>query len=175
MKTDAATIFEDSLDWLQGHYTDFCFYQERDIVWTLQKQLNCLIKERNLPLKVFNDYGIIADGKKYLVDLAIIGEGEEVQLAAEFKYEPSHKRRDIPPSKFPVVFWDEEGVKGDIARIAHLVESETIPIGRTVFIDEGGHFRDREPPAGSKWIDWELSIGGGRRVSVLRSERSVAT
>jgi hypothetical protein len=48
-----------------------------------------------------------------------------VFVAAEFKYEPSHRRAEflaLPTDKFPVVFWGNEGVAKDITRIREYVE-----------------------------------------------------
>lgn len=41
-------------------------------------------------------------------------ENDIAEVAAEFKYEPSHRRNDILRSKFPVVFWNDDGVGKDI-------------------------------------------------------------
>jgi len=37
-------------------------------------------------------------------DLALVSPDGPVVVAAEFKYEPSHRRADILRTKFPVVF-----------------------------------------------------------------------
>ncbi|MFC1938000.1 hypothetical protein ACFLWY_05550, partial [Chloroflexota bacterium] len=39
-----------------------------------------------------------------------------------------------------------------------------------LFIDEGSHFKRREPPPGSLWEDWDISVISPHHVSVLWSK-----
>lgn len=86
---------------------------------------------------------------------------------AEFKYEPSHERSDIWSSKFPVVFWGCEGVEGDIQRIQRFVSEGAMRVAYSLSIDEGRYFRHRDPPQGSKWIDWDTTVVPPHHVSLL--------
>ena len=148
-------MFEASLDWLRNTYHQHHFFVERDVVWTIQKRLLWQIQSKNLPLTVFNDYGILPGKRRSLsTDLVILDRSGSVQLAAEFKYEPSHARVDIPSSKFPVVFWGKDGVEKDIGRIRDFVSQEKAKHAYSVFIDEGGYFRKRNAHMGSRWIAW---------------------
>lgn len=161
---NSAEIFKSSLRWLQDSYFDHKFYTERDIVWTIQKHISDEIKRAGLPYRVFNDHTIF---RKTRTDLAILDEKNSVEIAAEFKYEPSHTRRadrggDIWQTKFDVVFWSGEGsVEKDVQRVKEYVARGLVKEAFAVFLDEGGHFRHRTPHPGSKWIDW------GQGVSVL--------
>ena len=133
-------------------------FAERDIVWTLQLRISQEIERAGLPYRVFNDQTVFGRTR---ADLAIL-EGESIEVAAEFKYEPSHTRRadrggDILLSKLDpsVVFWTGVGsMKKDVQRVREYVERWNVKKAFSVFIDEGGHFRHRDPHPGSEWIDW---------------------
>jgi len=89
-KTNA--LLEESFDWLKQNYSRFRFFVERDLVWTVQMHLLDSIQERGLPYKVFNDYPMLSGKHRARSsDLAILNSLDEVEVAAEFKYEPSHK------------------------------------------------------------------------------------
>jgi hypothetical protein len=146
-------IFEGSLGWLKETYRQHAFFVERDVVWTIQLALNREIERRGLPFRVFNDYAIVKGpgGRRGLcADLAILNEGG-VELAAEFKYEPDHRRRDVLQQKLPVLGWLD--MQKDILRVRTFVETGVVRFGYTVFVDEGGFFRHREAHSGSSWID----------------------
>ncbi len=165
---NSAETFKSSLRWLEHSYTDYTFYTERDVVWTVQKHISEEIGKAGLRCRVFNDHTIF---KGTRADLVILGEGDFVEIAVEFKYEPSHARRadrggDIWPSKLDpsVVFWTGEGsVQKDVDRVQEYVKRLLAKEAFSIFIDEGGRFRSRSPHKGSEWIDW------GRGVSVLWS------
>ena len=156
-------IFKSALRWLQDNYTDYRFYTERDLVWTIQGHIAEEIRQAGLPYRVFNDHTVF---KGTRADLAILDEGGFIELAAEFKYEPSHARRadrggDIWPSKLDpsVVFWSGDGsVEKDVQRIREYVERGLAKEAFSVFVDEGGHFRHRNPHPGSQWVDWDQGV-----------------
>lgn len=155
-------LFESALRWLQGQYTVYRFFTERDVVWTVQLRISEEIARMGLPYRVFNDHTISGRTR---TDLAIISDGS-IQLAAEFKYEPSHQRRadyggDIWPSKLDpsVVSWTGEGsVEKDVYRAREYVEERNVRVAYSVFIDEGGRFRHRQPHPESEWIDWGQGV-----------------
>lgn len=163
---EATELFDVTLRWLQSRYSDFRFFSERDIVWTVQLRLLATVEESGLPYRVFNDHTI---RRRIRADLVIL-DGDSVEVAAEFKYEPSHGRDvdlggDIWSSKFPVVLWTGEGsVEKDVQRVRDYVRCGNAKAAYSVFIDEGGNFRQRKPHPGSKWMDW------GRGVWVLTSQ-----
>ena len=175
---EATELFKDAIAWLRKHYADYRFYYERDIVWTVQTQISRKIAQEGLPYRVFNDFPIMPGNRRAVTaDLAIVAFDHSVEVAAEFKYEPSHNRRadrggDIWPSKLnpSVVLWNGEGsVEKDIQRVQDFVKQGKSNMAYSVFIDEGGHFRDRKAPQGSKWLDWGQGrwvlgsrVGGGR-------------
>jgi len=68
-----------------------------------------------LAYRIFHNFPVIP-GKT--TDLAILRQDNSIEVAAEFKYEPSHGRKfmDIWTTKLPVVFWDD-GVGKDMERI----------------------------------------------------------
>ena len=160
-------IFEETIEWLRTNYPTFNFFVERDIVWTIQRRLTEAINVKNLPYRVFHDYPILQGKKRAICDLVILDKAGKVMLAAEFKYEPSHKREDIWHTKFPVVFWGKEGVAKDIERIQNYVVKCLAEVGYFVFIDEGSSFRHRAPHEGSHWIDWGSYNQPHLNVSVL--------
>ena len=163
---EAVELFEATLRWLQSRYSDFRFFTERDIVWTVQLRLLAEIAELGLPYRAFNDHTI---RRGIRADLVIL-DGDSLEVAAEFKYEPSHDRAvdlggDIWSSKFPVVFWTGEGsVEKDVQRVQDYVQHGNAKAAYSVFIDEGGAFRHRDPHPGGRWSDW------GQDVWVLSSQ-----
>jgi len=154
--TSANDIYRDAIAWLVDYYDAHTFYTERDLVWTVQNRIASILAQHQLPLRVFNDYPIKrAERRSLCADLAIVSiETNQIQLAAEFKYEPSHSRVDIPKSKFPVVLWGKDGVGKDIERAQLFVREDLTPICYTEFIDEGGAFRHRNPHPTSTWESW---------------------
>ncbi|MFC1596486.1 hypothetical protein ACFL5Q_00870 [Planctomycetota bacterium] len=168
MTSLAEELFDAAVEWLKKHYRDYTFYLERDLVWTLQCRLRDDIGNHRAPLQVFNDYPILAGKRRSLsADLALVSTGEQtrgqVELAAEFKYEPAHNRLDVLPSKLPVVFWGNDGVGKDVERIQTIVREKRALVAHALFVDEGGAFRHRQPHPQSHWESW----GGG--IWVLRS------
>lgn len=151
----ATELFESALKWLRDNYAGLQLFLERDVVWTVQTRVIEQIRELGLPYKVFNDYPMLPGKRRSLsTDLAILGLDDCVEVAAEFKYEPSHGRSDILASKFPVVFWGKDGVAKDLKRIQEYVAQGKAKVAYSVFIDEGGYFRGRQPHPGSEWVDW---------------------
>jgi hypothetical protein len=168
----AVEIFEGALAWLNETYRQHTFFVERDVVWTLQLALKREIQRRGLPLRVFNDYAILKGKRRGLcADLAILNDQDRVEVAAEFKYEPDHRRRDIRQQKLPVVGWKD--MQKDILRIGAFPEARAIEFGYTVFIDEGAFYRRRQAHAGSSWIDWP-SIDAQPMPSILFSRSSIS-
>src|SRR5258708_170515 len=149
---ESIKIFEDAKQWLVEHYTDYHFFTERDLVWILQNRLLDNIKKEALPYRVFYNFEMYPENKgrkkkqqcqddekqertTMSADLAIMNNANIVEVAVEFKYEPSHlrsydpqlsrshrkqKKATIPPDcfinsvaelpsiwhgKFPVAFW----------------------------------------------------------------------
>lgn len=165
---NATELFEGAMSWLKDNYNNFMFFMERDIVWTVQIHISQLIKEQRLPYQVFNDYPMLPGKRRSLsTDLAILDRTGLVEVAAEFKYEPSHNRKDILPKKFPVVFWGDVGK--DVERINDFVSKGKARVAYSVFIDEGSYFRHRVPHPGSEWIDWRSESASPSRIAVLWS------
>ncbi len=125
---EAAVVFESAIEWLRDNYSSFGFVAERDIVWTLQKHLKEALRENGLSHEVFNDYPMLPGKRRSLsADLVVSDASGVVEVAAEFKFEPSHRRRDILPGKLPVVFWGAEGVAKDVVRAREYVERGKSP------------------------------------------------
>ena len=154
--------------WLQDHYSEFEFWVERDLVWTVQSHLGQVIKERGLPYSVINDYPMLPGiGRARSADLVIRDADKAVLVAVECQYEPAHGRADLLPAKLPVVFWGNHGVAKDIERIRKFVEQGAARVAFAVFIDEGGYFRHRPAHPGAEWRGWPTGHPGGYEVSVL--------
>ena len=161
-------LFEGVLEWLHKNYHTYTFYTARDIVWIMQTSMAKIIKNKNLPLRVFHDYGPLqTDWRKNYIDLVILGRDDSVKVAAEFRYEPSHKRDDISAEKFPAITWDKKGIKADVECVKEFVAKDVADTAYLVFIDEGGHFRKRHPFPDSEWIDWEPIDSQSKPVSLL--------
>ncbi len=158
---NSVEVFKSSLRWLQDSYTDYTFFTERDIVWTMQRHISEEISQAGVPYRVFNDQTM---SKGNRTDLAILDERDFVEVAVEFKYEPSHTRRadrggDIWPSKFDVVFWTGDGsVQKDIDRAQEYVKRRLAKEAFSIFVDEGGHFRHRAPHSDSEWTEWDKGV-----------------
>lgn len=168
--TDPAALFEETMAWLEDHYDEYEFWVERDIVWTVQSRLRQTIRDRSLPYEIFNDYPILPGARRARsADLVIRDSDKTVLVAAEFKYEPSHRRTEFlaQPGKLPVVFWGDDGVARDISRIREFVEQGGVRSAFAAFIDEARHFRHRPPHANSTWRDRPSTDIGGHSPSVL--------
>jgi hypothetical protein len=126
LAASAAALFEEAIAWLGENYGEFEFWIERDLVWTVQSRLRKVIGDRGLPYAIFKDYPMLPGPRRTRsADLVIRGPGTTVLVAAEFKYEPSHRRPGfltLPTNKFPVVDWGNEGVAKDLTRIREFVE-----------------------------------------------------
>jgi hypothetical protein len=151
---EADRITQEAIDWLRKRYDDFRFFLPRDVAWTLQTRLLSLAAASPLDIRVFNDYLMLPGRPRAIyADLALLGPDDSVALALEVRYEPSHARPDILSSRLPLVFWGE-GVVNDVQRVREFARREAAASARSLFVDEGGHFRSRTPPPGSAWHDW---------------------
>jgi hypothetical protein len=129
------------------------------VVWTVQTRLIKVIADNELPYRVFNDYPMLPGKRRSLsADLAILNQDNLVEVAVEFKYEPSHGRQDILRAKFPVVVWGKEGVRKDVDRVREFVARGKAAAAYALLIDEGGYFRQRPPHPGARWIDWGSGV-----------------
>jgi len=159
--SSAIELFETSIEWFRQNYFQYRFFIERDVVWTVQTQIQKQIDEAQLPFRVFNDYPMLAGKRRSLsADLAILDSENTVLVAAEFKYEPSHQRKgvDIANGKFPVVFWDDEGVGKDVKRIREFAAGGKARVAYAIFIVEGGAFGKRPAHPHSEWRKWEGGV-----------------
>ncbi|GAI16014.1 unnamed protein product, partial [marine sediment metagenome] len=149
---EASLLFEKAIDWVKKNYEKFNFHKERDIIWTIQKKIAEIIRESNLPYKVYDEYPIMAGNRSSIrVDLAILKkdfiprQGNTIEVAAEFKYEPDHTREDMltfffdtqgnRKTKFPLVFW-KEGVGKDIESAKKYFSLKLCKNSYSCFIDE---------------------------------------
>ena len=149
---DAAALFENAMKRLRHDYAERPFFLERDIVWTVQVLLWDQVTENGLPYRVLNDYALC--NKR--ADLVILN-GDRIEVAAEFKYEPSHHRSsEFGPGKFPVVAWTE--VLTDVERIRRFVDEGNVRTAYAVLIDEGGHFRPHQVSPPSRWRNWDNGV-----------------
>ncbi len=165
---EAANLFEQAIAWLRENYTRFQFFQERDLVWTVQTRIVKLIQQQGSAYQIFNDYRMMSSNPHSpCADLVICDYSDSVAVAVEFKYEPSHQRADILRRKFDVVAWSD--VKKDVERIQEYVAQGKARVAYALLIDEGGRFRHGNSLPQSKWIDWEPSGTSSSRVSVLWS------
>ena len=154
--TEASKLFEGAMTWLRKYYKEYRFFTERDVVWTVQLQMDKEIRENFLPYRVFDNH-TIPPVPPPGADLVLLNTDDSLEVVAEFKYEPYRYRKDFWPKKLKQsrVFWTGNGsVEKDVCRVRDFVKCGKARVGYSVFIDEGGRFGDREPFEGSKWIDW---------------------
>jgi hypothetical protein len=165
---EAEALCDEVLTWLAASYRSWLFYCERDVVWTVQQQFITTIGARHLPYHVSNDYPMLPGNRRSLsADLALVGT-TGVVAAIEFKYEPSHRRDDILPGKFPVVAWPD--VVRDTERLPQFFAAHpSLYVAYAIFIDEGGSFCHRPPPPHSAWRHWQH----GQHVLLTRIHRHV--
>lgn len=150
---DATALFESAMDWLRDSYEEHRFFVERDVVWTAQLRLLQEAERAKLPYRILNDYTLF---ERIRPDLAILN-GDAIEVAAEFKYEPSRARRgEFGRGKFPVVDW--RSVERDIQRVRDYVAQGKAKTAYAVLIDEGGYFRKRAPSPDSEWRDWDNGV-----------------
>jgi hypothetical protein len=110
---------------------------------------------KKLSLKVYNDYPMIKGQRRSLsADLVILNDLNEVEVAVEFKYEPSHKRKEYTNGKFPVT--DRKRILNDIARIKEFIDSGKVKSVHAIFIGEGSYLYNLIKPDNiqSKWLKW---------------------
>jgi hypothetical protein len=160
---NANDLLGQAMSWLRTNYQDLTFFVERDVVYAIQVQVAKLIHANKLPYKVYNDFPMLPgknNRRSVCTDIAIVNAEGFVEIAIEFKYEPSHIRTDLLKSKFTptVVFWGNDGVAKDIARVKNYVELKKAKIAHAILIDEGQHFRTKPPHPDSKWINWENGV-----------------
>lgn len=156
MSMDAKSHFMNALSWLQENYSRFRFFTERDMVWTVQNRLiEQIADDGRLDYQVYNDYPMLPGKHRSLsTDIAIVNSiTKVVEVAVEFKYEPSHARSDILKDKLPVVIWKE--VIKDIERVHEYVDSGKAVNGISLLVDEGGYFQKRDIPLNSYWEKWD--------------------
>lgn len=152
-------IFEDAIETLRKQYSGHRFKLERNVVEAVRLQIVSVVEDSGLPYQVHKEFEIeVSPSEKRRADLAIVN-GSSVELVAEFKYEPSHKRhQEFSEGKFPVVDWSgETSVLEDIRRVNSYVPTYA-KTAYLVFIDEGSHFSWREAPSGSEWKQWENGV-----------------
>ena len=169
--SDAEGLFCQAMSWLRDHYAEYVFYTERDVVWTVQGRLRDQIEASSLPLHVHNDHPVLRGARRSRsADLVILGRRGEIEVAAEFKYEPSHARTDILRAKLPVVSWGKDGIRKDHLRIREFVERGGVRVAYSIFIDEGGRFRDKALYEGTWWDEWKAAGSTSESVFVLWSK-----
>jgi hypothetical protein len=166
----ADALFREAIDWLGSDYGSHIFYFERDIVYTLQNHLVAQIDAERRPFRVYNDYPIIPGRYRSLsVDLAIVSTTKEVLLAAEFKYEPCHRRIDLLKTKLPVTVWTE--IMHDTQRVAQFVQEGRAKVAYAVCIDEGNYLARRDLSIYEERLAWAGKPHHDHDVSFLITRR----
>jgi hypothetical protein len=190
----AYELISDMLVWLQRTYNEHGFHTERDLVWTFQRRLSDQIRRSGLHFCVQSDFPMIKGPRRaQCADLALLSieqaatSGRTAQeivshiarplpFVAEFKYEPDHTRATgAPPEIWPTkldpskVFWNEPtgSVLVDVDRSRRYVQAGLAELAVSVFIDEGGHFRNKAAPAGAAWEDWPGCGPSGRCAALI--------
>ena len=176
MEPISIQLFEEVVAWLEANYKSYHFFEERDIVWTMQTHMLSEIGKHNLDFKIYDNHKCVKDKH---ADLAILNGNLTIDTLIEVKYEPDHTRAniDIYSKKFPRVYWNNKrygGVEPDIDRIRNLVRQGIAKTGYSIFIDEGSHFATKSEPEGSVWVEWGTSPYSNKKISVLVSKFTTA-
>ncbi len=91
---EAERLMTDGLGWLRATYPEHRIVVERDLVWTLQKWLACEVSSRELPLRVFNDYGVEPGLRRSLsADLVLLPVDQTSLLAVAKSRRPRQRQR----------------------------------------------------------------------------------
>ena len=124
------------------------------------------IAKRRLDLQVSSDH-LLERGPERArrADLALVDPKGRVDVALELRWEPDHRRPDLPTAKLPQVSW--KAIVGDAQRVRRWVKDGRCAVGMSVFLDEAGYYRIREAPRGTTWQDW-LDTGGAMLGSAVR-------
>ncbi len=164
----SANLFEGVMNWLRNNYRNYHFFTERDIVWLVQTSMLKIIETKKLRYRVRNDYSIVHLGlRRSSIDLVILDDSDNIVVAIEFSYEPSHRRDDILPENLPMVTYDKNGVGREIECVKEYVQRGAAKIAYAVLIDENSLFRKRNPFPGSEWRDWEPLNKDAKPVAIL--------
>ena len=163
--TDIYNIFSAALDKVLLEYPTHKFILERDLVWTVYKQLIADLNAVSDEYTAFCNFPVARSvkGRSLSADLVILkkgierknvlDEGLQVELAAEFKFEPSKERRDICRFKLPVFSWSN--ILGDIERVEQYVcTNKTAKIGVALFVDEYGRYSNESKYQISSQSQW---------------------
>ena len=167
---DAVELFESVLKHVEESYTDYNFFCERDIVWTLQRGIWERIRKLQLPFRVFHEHPFDQGKGRPAMDLAILDLSSKypIKVALELKYEPDHKRqgKDIRPDKYvegkvrEATFWTAQtnggSVQEGISRTNKLIDTGKVEVAYAILVDEGGfHHATRQPFSDCEWIQWK--------------------
>jgi hypothetical protein len=160
----AAIIFEQTMEWLQNNYG--IYHEERNIVLLIRDHLNKAFSEQNQPYKALDEFRM-PNGKR--ADIVILRlDSSEVEVAVEFKYEPSHTRQsEFSPGAFPVTSWGE--IVNDVSKVDRYVADGYACVAYAILVDEGRLYHDNHqvPPPQSNWKDWEASPHHPYAISLL--------
>lgn len=150
----AEDLFRAALEWLAATYPKHGFSVKREVVETLQLRLSQMVrKEGILFWRVLNGSPKQSGTRRPLsADLVIVDEPTGVLLAAEFRFEPNHKRHDISKDKLPVCTWKD--IEKDCLQATEFVAQAQAAVAYAILIDEGGHFKGRTVRRGQIWSRW---------------------
>jgi hypothetical protein len=130
-----------------------CSTLSETLVYTLQSHLVQRVESEHLPYRIYNDYPMIAGLRRSLsADLAIVSSSNEALVAAEFKYEPCHRRLDLLQNKLPVTVWAE--IKKDTTRAVEFVKLNKTKVAYAVCVDEGNHLAKRDLSIYEEHLHW---------------------
>jgi hypothetical protein len=165
----AETLFREAMEHVKLNYKSFCFFAERDSVWTVQKKLITLASANFARYQVINEYRMpqIPGIARSKVDLVVIHKTTEVsnavpvELAVEFKYQWKRGRPHVLDRKFPLIFWSgKSSVLADIEKASGYCEKGLAKCAIAILIDEDGYFHNNhpeEPTEHSEWQEWKIS------------------
>ena len=164
--TTATELFEGAMEWLRENYSEYQFFKERDIEWTLQSRISKEIEKRDLAYRVFDNHTVSANPRKS-ADLVIlehdnsvgIGCGSSNMNLPMLERPTSEEIFGLRSSTHLPSFGREmEASQKTLFGFVEFVESGGVRVGYSVFIDEGSNFRHKKPFEGSEWVDWEDGV-----------------
>ena len=181
--SDAEALLKESLSWLKAMYNDynsFLFFEERDVVWILQKRLIKTARDKRVPYKIFNNCKIgemqppFPHGKKAPQPDLIILRNDRIRngklvtpldVIVEFKFEPSHARvgEHFLSGKVPLI--DKFSlIEKDLIRIEQYVTQRKAYLAYSVLVDEGGYYSKKLRK--EEWQAWGDKIFSKRYPAV---------
>lgn len=164
-------IFFLALEEIKREYPDYEFMVSRDVTWILQKKMNRLIEEKELPFELYQDYPLEKGCREHKEnELVLVTQGTnykdlfsgkaQAELVIRVLFEPSRLRQDICVHHLPKVLVTQ--LTENIRKVQSLVESNKSKEAVSILIDEYSRHRHQvsqdHQVTWTVWGDYEGSL-----------------